>query len=57
MIYTRPLRVNDHHFVSPAIGADGTLYEATRPGIVCAASPAGRIAWRFDINQDTGRAP
>jgi outer membrane protein assembly factor BamB len=50
VIWSCPLGVNDHCFASPAIGADGTLYAATQPGIVYAVSPAGRIVWAFNIS-------
>jgi outer membrane protein assembly factor BamB len=49
VIWSCPLGVNDHCLASPAIGEGGTLYVATQPGIVYAVSPAGQIAWEFNI--------
>jgi len=34
---------------SPAIGADGTIYVATQPGILYAVSISGQLLWTFDI--------
>ena len=48
-LWSCPLGVNDHCLASPAIGADGTLYVATQPGIVYAVSSAGNLLWAFDI--------
>jgi outer membrane protein assembly factor BamB len=48
-IWSCPLGANDHCFASPAIGADGTIFVATSPGIVYAVSAAGQIVWTFAI--------
>lgn len=49
VIWSLPLGVNDHCFASPAIGADGTMYVATNPGLLYAVSSAGQLLWTFDL--------
>lgn len=39
----------DYVVASPAIGADGTIYVVTCAGIAYAVTPAGEIAWQFDV--------
>ena len=39
----------DYIVASPAIGADGTIYVLTCAGLAYAVTPAGEIAWQFDV--------
>lgn len=47
--WTWPITWPDFVFASPAIGADGTIYVATDDGVLRAVTPAGAIAWEFDV--------
>ncbi len=39
----------DYVVASPAIGPDGTIYVLTCAGVVWAVTPAGEVAWQFDV--------
>ena len=42
---------------SPAIGADGTIYQATWRGNLLAVTPQGRLQWTFSINSEIKSSP
>ena len=49
-LWSLNLGVNDHVLASPALGADGTIFIATYPGVVYAVSATGSLLWTFDAN-------
>ena len=42
---------------SPAVGADGTVYQATFDGKLLAITPAGEIKWTFEMGHEIKSSP
>jgi outer membrane protein assembly factor BamB len=52
------LRVADYHAdSSPAVGADGTIYQASFAGKMWAITPQGDVKWVYKINSEIKSSP
>jgi outer membrane protein assembly factor BamB len=55
MVWRVPM--DDIMVSTPAVGADGVIYAASRKGTVYAVSPAGRVVWTFPALDDVVFSP